>query len=98
MKLKKRIAAMSAAVVTLPLLRKFLKFPKMYEDTILSTGANGALALGTQQRHQVGILRPRLFLRRKIDKFSHSFSPYGSMWSLLPPEGRCGTISLRDIL
>ena len=48
-------------------------------DTILSTGANGALALGTQQRHQVGILRPRLFLRRKIDKFIHSFSPYGSM-------------------
>ena len=34
-------------------------------------------ALGAQQRYQVGILRPRLFLRREINKFSH---PFFSVW------------------
>ena len=42
--------------------------------TILSAGANGAFALGAQQRHQIGILRPRLFLRREINKFAHDMS------------------------
>ncbi len=71
------------------LLQKFLKFLKMYEDTILSAGANGAFALGTQQRHQVGILRPRLFLRREINKFSHSFF---SVWIDVVPLAARGTL------
>ena len=57
--------------------------------TILSTGANGALALSTQQRHQVGILRPRLFLRREIDKFSH---PFFSVWIDVVPLAARGTL------
>ena len=57
--------------------------------TILSTGANGALALGTQQRYQVGILRPRLFLRREINKFSH---PFFSVWIDVVPLAARGTL------
>ena len=57
--------------------------------TILSTGANGAFALGAQQRYQVGILRPRLFLRREINKFSHSFF---SVWIDVVPLAARGTL------
>ena len=37
-------------------------------------GAHGAFALGTQQRHEVCVPRPRLFLRREIDKLAHDVS------------------------
>ena len=40
----------------------------------LSAGAHGSLALGTQQRHEIRVLRPRLFLRREIDKLAHDVS------------------------
>lgn len=46
-------------------------------------------ALGTQQRHQVGILRPRLFLRLEINKFSH---PFFSVWIDVVPLAARGTL------
>ena len=42
--------------------------------TELPTGAHGSLALGTQQRHEIRVLRPCFFLRREIDKFAHDVS------------------------
>ena len=57
--------------------------------TILSARASGALTLGAQQRHQVGILRPRLFLRREINKFSH---PFFSVWIDVVPLAARGTL------
>ena len=42
--------------------------------TELPTGAHGSLPLGTQQRHEVCVLRPHLFLRRKINIFAHDVS------------------------
>ena len=57
--------------------------------TILSAGANGALALSAQQRYHVGILRPRLFLRREINKFSH---PFFSVWIDVVPLAARGTL------
>ena len=54
------------------------------------------LTLGTvepppwaQQRYQVGILRPRLFLRREINKFSH---PFFSVWIDVVPLAARGTL------
>ena len=40
----------------------------------LSAGAHGPFALGAQQRHEIRVLRPRLFLRRKINIFAHDVS------------------------
>ena len=40
----------------------------------LPAGAHGSLPLGAQQRHEVCVLRPRLFLRRKINIFAHDVS------------------------
>ena len=42
--------------------------------TELPAGAHGSLPLGTQQRHEVCVLRPRLFLRREINIFAHDIS------------------------
>ena len=42
--------------------------------TELPTGAHGSLALGTQQRHEIRVLRPCFFLRREIDKLAHDVS------------------------
>jgi len=55
----------------------------------LPAGAHGAFPLGAQQRHQVGILRPRLFLRREINKFSH---PFFSVWIDVVPLAARGTL------
>ena len=46
-------------------------------------------AMGAQQRYQVGILRPRLFLRREINKFSH---PFFSVWIDVVPLAARGTL------
>ena len=40
----------------------------------LPAGAHGAFPLGAQQRHEIRALRPRLFLRRKINIFAHDVS------------------------
>ena len=40
----------------------------------LPTRAHGSFPLGAQQRHEIRVLRPRLFLRREIDKFAHDVS------------------------
>ena len=40
----------------------------------LPAGAHGSLPLGAQQRHEVCVLRPRLFLRREINIFAHDIS------------------------
>ncbi len=40
----------------------------------LPARAHGAFPLGTQQRHEIRVLRPRLFLRRKINIFAHDVS------------------------
>ena len=37
-------------------------------------GAHGPFALGAQQRHEVRVPRPRLFLRREINIFAHDIS------------------------
>jgi hypothetical protein len=42
--------------------------------TELPAGAHRSLALGAQQRHEIRVLRPRLFLRREIDKLAHDVS------------------------
>ena len=42
--------------------------------TELPAGAHGPFALGMQQRHEVRVLRPRLFLRREINIFVHDIS------------------------
>ena len=43
-------------------------------STELPAGAHGSFPLGAQQRHEVCVLRPRLFLRRKINIFAHDVS------------------------
>ena len=40
----------------------------------LPTRAHGSFPLGAQQRHEIRVLRPRLFLRREIDKLAHDVS------------------------
>ena len=42
--------------------------------TEFPAGAHGPFALGTQQRHEIRVLRPRLFLRREINIFAHDVS------------------------
>lgn len=42
--------------------------------TEFPAGAHGPFALGAQQRHEIRVLRPRFFLRRKINIFAHDVS------------------------
>ena len=42
--------------------------------TELPAGAHGSFPLGAQQRHEVCVPRPRLFLRREINIFAHDIS------------------------
>ena len=42
--------------------------------TELPARAHGSFPLGAQQRHEIRVLRPRLFLRREIDKLAHDVS------------------------
>ena len=44
----------------------------------LPAGAHGSLALGAQQRHEIRVLRPCLFLRREINKLAHDMSFHNS--------------------
>lgn len=43
-------------------------------STELPARAHGSLPLSAQQRHEIRVLRPRLFLRREIDKLAHDVS------------------------
>ena len=43
-------------------------------STELPAGAHGSFPLGTQQRHEIRVLRPHLFLRREINIFAHDVS------------------------
>ena len=43
-------------------------------STELPARAHGSFPLGAQQRHEIRVLRPRLFLRREIDKLAHDVS------------------------
>ena len=42
--------------------------------TEFPAGAHRSLPLGTQQRHEIRVLRPRFFLRREINIFAHDVS------------------------
>ena len=54
--------------------------------TELPAGAHRSLALGAQQRHKICVLRPRLFLRREIDKLAHDVS---FQFVVLPVDNMC---------